>query len=408
MSASPMDPLRILIVARHCGEVGSGGSRRPLLMAQALDRAGHQVTVVTPFDCPTLPEVWKVSLSPNDLESNTAQNEPQIARPQIPKTGLQSLPRRLLPGRLMALLRRWRYFPDMEILWARTVEEYVSAQQREFDWVITTSPPESLHFVGHRLAKRLKAKWCADLRDAWLENPHRPHVGFIRRFVERMFARRNLSRANAMVTIDGDMEREFRSYAPDTGLLRLGHFSERYDGPLEQLPSEKFNLVHAGAFSFSDHRRRLHTVLEDLARIGKKRTQNGLPGLHFHIIGRLSDEESEACAIHNNRDLEITSHGATSLEKSRAFQQAADGLLLYSPETSRSLPGKLAEYAISHKPIFLMGQLDTMQAADLNLQLNPVESLEAWDKGSDSVSEVSDMFDADKCILKLIQFLRSI
>ena len=39
-------------------------------------------------------------------------------------------------------------------------------RERDFDCVITTSPPESAHGVGMALARR-GVPWVADVRDAW-------------------------------------------------------------------------------------------------------------------------------------------------------------------------------------------------------------------------------------------------
>ncbi len=76
----------------------------------------------------------------------------------------------------------------------------LNARER-FDCVITSSPPESVHFVGRALRRR-GVPWVADLRDGWTFEPIRPGfpTGLQRRYDERL-ERRWLGDADAVVAV---------------------------------------------------------------------------------------------------------------------------------------------------------------------------------------------------------------
>ena len=139
---------------------------------------------------------------------------------------------------------------------------------------------------------------------------------------------------------------DLRSVIPkDTPELCLNHFSNRIDDQYA-FDSQRINLVHAGGFSLSDHRRHPDRFLNMLDAIK-------VSNITVHILGPLTLQEKEK--FRHNKTVEFKLYGEVPLAQSRAMQNSADALLLITPETSHALPGKYAEYRVSQKPIFYVG-----------------------------------------------------
>ncbi len=90
-------------------------------------------------------------------------------------------PLRRLRDRLYGRL----FIPDQQVTWVPlAVAHGLRIARREgIDIVYTSSPPNSVHFVGGRIAKRLGLPWVADFRDPWTDGPRRrrSYVGNLRR-----------------------------------------------------------------------------------------------------------------------------------------------------------------------------------------------------------------------------------
>lgn len=344
-------PLSCLIIARHCGEPGSGGARRPLLLAQGLHARGHRVVIVSPYACEGV-ENWVVPLQADLAEVN----------PKGPRVfgAAQTVPRRpkewlvdQLPAQVAHRMRDWKYFPDIDILWADRVRDEVLSRRANFDWVLTTSPPESLHVHGAQIAAHVGGRWAMEWRDSWVENSHRVNMKGLRAIAEAYFARRCLRAADAVVTVDHFISAEVARLSPaPLPTLELPHFSAPFLGNPYHFAKDFTHVIHAGGFSLSYRRRKLDMVLAQLEAVSQTRVASGYAPLCFHILGRLTAEEK---ALAQASALAVISHGALSLSDSRAMQAGADVLLLYVPTNSRTLPGKYAEYAQASRPVLYIG-----------------------------------------------------
>jgi len=341
--------MHILLITRHYPPEISGGARRPFLYVAALRQAGHRVTVITPFD---LKDDDSITVS------NSAINRGISTRVNPSKPTFRT--------RLSDKLRPWVYWPDDNIRWARDVAETLEQSPIDADWMVTTSPPESLHYVGYALSRKFKVKWAAEMRDTWVENPHRKVLrqSRLRAWLERKIAKHYLSRADAITAVSEAVMSEARKYVrPSIPKCIIPHFCNKTDETYTFDPST-LNLVHTGGFTLSDHRRHLAPLLHALDNISAKR-----PELVFHIAGPLTKDEQDMAkqALTN-----IKWHGLVPLESSRAMQNGADGLVLYSPHGSHALPGKYAEYAMAQRPILYFGSGEWLNLVETPAALIPL------------------------------------
>ena len=319
--------LHIVIVARHHNEPGSGGARRPGLLAKALRERGHTVRVVSPHRGNHSDDIF----IPHPA-THTGKSVPTVQASSIRE-------------RIKAPIRKLLLWPEPDIRWAKRVVAELPDQVERVDIILTTSPPESVHYVGYALARELGAQWHADFRDTWTLRPHRQNVRGLRAVAERALARYWLRHVDRAFVVDSLIKADVgRALPPDTTVRVIGHFSEPFEGTALKLPEDMFNLVHAGGFSLSDHRRRLAPLVYKL--------RGARSDLCLHVAGRLTDEERLQLS---QAPFETRYHGLLDLEESRALQAGADALLLYTPNPSDALPGKVAEYVASGRPIVLIG-----------------------------------------------------
>ena len=327
--------MKFLYITRHYPPEVSGGARRPYLFTKALRELGHTVRLITPFHITDDPDAVQVRHPVTAISDQSADLQNQKMRPSTRPT-------------LKDWARQWLCWPEPDIRWAKGVLRYLDQNPIDADWVITTSPPESLHCIGAAAAKLSGAKWLAECRDTWITHPHRKVLenSALRRAGERLIARKAFSTVDAISAVSDAVLNDIRTLAPaNTPACVIGHFS----APTDQVYSfdeNSLHIVHAGGFTLSDRRRRLDPFLDLVSASGRR-------DLHIHILGPLTSGETQK--IERTKSFRITAHGSVPFDTSRAMQQAADALVLITPENSHALPGKYAEYATTGRPIFFLG-----------------------------------------------------
>ncbi len=394
--------MHILLITRHFPPEVSGGARRPYLLVQALRQAGHKVTLVSPFQETDGSDFFQV---PHPACINI-ENETQTT-PEVP----DSFPVRNSSWEpIRTLLRQWLLWPDPDIRWCRKAQNHISnlinADELKPDILMTTSPPESLHLIGAHLKKRLQIPWIAEMRDTWVEMPHREILerSAIRATIERRIARSSLKNADGLVTVSEAVLKEAQKYiSQSTPTLLIDHFSAPCDETYP-LPESDLNLVHTGGFELSDRRRKLHTLLDAISKSAKQRIElsEKNQSIHLHIAGRLLPEEIQLTT--KIQDFKITLHGQIPLETSRALQASADGLILHTPENSHALPGKYAEYCQAKRPILYLGGGDWLSLVKVKSNLFPLSSILPNMKKNMNVEHVIG-FDSNNAAKQLLTFI---
>jgi hypothetical protein len=142
-------------------------------LAREWVRAGHEVDVVTgPGD--------RGGEYAPDLVAYADESGAGVYRapaPGIPQTKSQraafsqrpeDLVIRKPVSRLRQLLSQWKSFPDLQRSWIAPGIELARSlhSRRRYDLVVSTSPPESAHYIGQALAAD-GLPWVADFRDQW-------------------------------------------------------------------------------------------------------------------------------------------------------------------------------------------------------------------------------------------------
>ncbi len=321
---------RLLILARHYPPAISGGARRPFLLARELRRQGVDVRVCAP----SLPDGEPGWATPHPNRDPATSSGP-------PAFDLRNIARDLL------------LWPDPDIRWcqraAQSAAEHARAEGWRPDWVLSTSPPESIHVAGRSLAASLGARWIADFRDHWLANPHRHERRRIHRQIgERLQASQLLKAADIVLAVDDNIAHEMRTLG-GASVHVLPHFAPDIDPEPVALDPQHINIVHAGSIALSDPDASITDLLIPFAEAAAAR-----PQLRLHLVGRLSDAEQAAVSASPAAHA-ITIHGPVQYERALGMMAAADGLALVASGKMHVPPSKIVDYARVDVPILAFG-----------------------------------------------------
>lgn len=338
--------MRILLLTRHYPPAVSGGAKRPYLLAKALRSFGAEVRICAP----SIPEGEPGWAVPH------ANRDPSQA-PRRPSLGPRGIARELL------------LWPDPDIRWCMRAAEIALADEWKPDWVLSTSPPESIHVAGARISQRTGARWLADFRDLWLQSPHRrERLLAHRRVGERLLARRLLPKADLVTAVDSVVASEARALGARRVEV-LPHFvpttlNKRFSN---LLPAETINIVHTGSVSLSDPEARIEDLLKPF-----QLAQSKNKSLRLFMIGRLTNAECEAIKSCRASD-SISVLGVVSLDRAYEYMSSADALTFLASAKMHVPPSKITDYLMFDVPIIPCG--DGPWRADPRCDPDDAESL---------------------------------
>jgi glycosyltransferase involved in cell wall biosynthesis len=232
-----------------------------------------------------------------------------------------------------------------------------SSRLGSFDCVLTSSPPQSAHFVGIALRRR-GIPWIAELRDGWTFEPPRPPwpTGLQRR-LDTALERSVLGRADLVVGVTEPIVEDIRRRLGLRAELLTNAFDpEETSDPAsvdDLLPDGRHVVVHTGRMAVSGSTPR--PLLDALARLRS-------PRLDVVLAGPLAEDERELVGQAERQGL-VRWVGALDRPRTLALQRAADSLLVVTEGSSRKsvATGKLFEYLAARRPILVLG--DDTEAA---------------------------------------------
>lgn len=198
-------------------------------MAREWVRAGHEVHVITgPGDrggeyTPDLLAAAEATGASVHRAEAPGLARPDVLRPAYERT-TQELVATRVPSRLRQIVHQWRHFPDHQRSWigpAFRLAVTLHGRAR-FDVVWTTSPPESVHFVGRALATRANVAWVADFRDQWSDYLLARWDAISRRVIDGITRRVLAPAAAVTAATDGVAESLRRAAGRDAVCVRNG------------------------------------------------------------------------------------------------------------------------------------------------------------------------------------------
>lgn len=319
--------MNILLCTRHFPPAVSGGARRPYLWSKGFAELGHRVFVVAP----SLPS------DVHGLEVPHHHRDPDTAIPANPS--------------VRDIVRDLILWPDPDVRWAMKAARAAKLHcPFTPNWIITSSPPESVHVAGLLLKSHWRSsRWGIDARDHWLVRPfRRQRENPIRKAVESRIACLLVSNADIVFTVNAHIADEFKRYSKRP-VTEVPHFScpppspYVFDGPGP-------HFVHTGSFAMSDPKVEISPLLRAFEACAQRR-----PDARLHLVGRLRDDEVHAVEDSPAKK-QIQLYGVVQWKQSLAMQVGSDALIVCASADSPVPPSKIVEYRAAGRPIIGIGK----------------------------------------------------
>lgn len=334
--------MRILLITRYFPPSVGIATERLLSWAKYLERAGHEVTILTTQKESTHTTKFRVIEVPYfDPISffHLEKNKEQFATKNSWKGKLAKFYRSHLNERM----------PSRADPWIIPAIRQLRKMQREgerFDLIISSYGPPASHLIA-RTAKRLfSAKWVADFRDLWVDN-HIYRGLFPFTLVERYLEKRVVREAGLITTVSEGLKKKLLERYPQAkvAVITNGFDPENFPKTVEKVKREKFRLVYTGT---------LYQGRNDLSSLFQ--ALKGLQNLELYFYGTVHEEFFRLISHYGLEGI-VHYGGVVSHPSALQLQQEADGLLLldYLSAYDGVLTGKVFEYLYANPPLLAVG-----------------------------------------------------
>lgn len=357
---------RVLIITYYWPPSGGSGVQRWLKFANYLPEAGWEPVIFTP-------ENPDFDLRDESLEKEVPKELEVIKFPIWEPYQLFSKVKgksKTHPGRLMEQKEKgflekaaiWAranlLVPDPRVFWVKPSVKFLTdlVNSGQFQAVITTGPPHSMHLIGRELKRKTGLTWIADFRDpwsAWEFLDTLPMTSFVRK-KHHQLEHSVLKEADAVLTISPTFQRDLEKLAyRKINLLTNGY--DPADIPAGFSPKEKeagkLHLVYSGII---DAIRNPIPLMEAL----KSEFKHGIEEVKWTFVGKVSEQVQAYVKEDAWLSERIHFAGYVSHSEVFGFYAKADVLVLILTDTKNAqgnIPGKLFEYLATRIPVLALG-----------------------------------------------------
>ncbi len=257
--------------------------------------------------------------------------------------------------KLMLYIRGNYFIPDARKYWIKPSVKYLKNElaKNDYDAIITTGPPHSLHLIGLGLKKELKIKWIADFRDPWTQ------IGYHKKLKLSPAARKKheelerdvLKSADHIITTSFTTQKEFQDKTTQPVTVITNGYDE--DIKAHKTNNNKFQISHIGSLLSGRNPGNLWKILNELINENEQFNDH----FELRLAGKISED-----VLGDIRSYGLSEHiiteGYVSHTEALKMQRESSILLLVeidSEETRGIIPGKLFEYLAAGKPILAVG-----------------------------------------------------
>lgn len=342
--------MHLLIVAYYTPPVPSGGSRRPLQIAEYLRKKGHTVTVLTATHDGT------DTIDPGRF---IRIHDPSHNHNRRGISGLSFWSRRIT----IELRNHLGIYASIYGGWRKRIKKKARRilDTVEPDAILATYPPAEDLETGLYIAESSGINLVADFRDGLLFEPieetRLDRFSAIRRHYRDLESRITAT-ATCILTASDPISRYFENRTPVPVHTLLNGFPDPVDGAAEKPPvskakDEPFRIVHTGRLGLSDAGIDSRPFFDSIRRT-LQRHPSLTRRLQVHLVGALSSREYRQV-----RDLTaagtVIVHGPVSPSQAVVYQKSADLLLTITSTGRRSvISTKFLEYLGREAPILAL------------------------------------------------------
>ena len=400
-------PRRVLFIAYYFPPAGGPAVQRTLQFVEHLSAWGWTPTVLTvregsyPNRDPSLfddvpPEVdveRTRSIDPLNLYARLTA-DPADDTDGIPAGSLGRNPSSWIE-RIARWVRANVFIPDARVGWwpfaVRRGRRLL--QQHDFDAILTTGPPHSVHLIGRSLHRSSGLPWVADMRDPWTDISYYrelPHTRWAAR-MDAALERSVLHEADAVTTVSRSWRDLFTEKVPGRYAVIENGFSADDVATLQgEVDPDRFVIAHVGKLYASRNPTALWAALADL------RHDDTIPDLTVRLVGSVDPVVRRS--IEHYR-LEPIVEFVPFLPHEEALQEMARStllLLVIEPfgHAEGMITSKLYEYLASERPVLGIGPAEG--DADAILRQHDAGRVVGWSDVQGVESIITRHYDAWK------------
>ena len=357
---------RVLIITYYWPPSGGSGVQRWLKFAKYLPEAGWEPVIFTPEnpDFDLKDETLLKEISSNLEVIRFPIWEPYQLFAKVKKQG-KTHPGRILEQQKKGFLEKAAIWlranllvPDPRVFWVKPSVQFLNQLllEGQFQAIITTGPPHSLHLIGQKLKQKHGIPWLADFRDPWSQWEFLdtlPMLSFIRRRHEAL-ERKVLKQADVVVTISPTFQRDLEKLSGrKIDLITNGY--DPADIPTDFHPrpklAKRLHLVYTGIIDAIRNPLPLMQALKAEFEVGGE-------VVSWTFVGKVSEQVQQQVEADSWLQTHIHFAGYVPHHQVFEFYANTDALVLILTDTKNAkgnIPGKLFEYLARGLPVLALG-----------------------------------------------------
>ena len=357
---------RVLIITYYWPPSGGSGVQRWLKFAKYLPEAGWEPVIFTP-------ENPDFDLKDETLEKEISKELEVIKFPIWEPYQLldrirgkkESHPGRVLEQKEHSFMEKAAIWlrsnlmvPDPRVFWVKPSVKFLTEliEKGQFQAIITTGPPHSMHLIGRDLKRKTGIFWLADFRDPWSQwefLDKLPMQNQIRNKHKKL-EQEVLSEANVVTTISPTFQHDLEKLSNRKINLITNGFDDSDIPQNFSIGEKKAGSLHLVYTGIIDSIRNPMPLLKAMKEEFSKE-----PGeVKFTFVGRVSDQVREEIGADSWLSTHVVFAGYVSHKEVFGFYEKADALALILTNTKNAkgnIPGKLFEYMATTLPILALG-----------------------------------------------------
>ncbi len=248
--------------------------------------------------------------------------------------------------------------PDPRVFWVKPSVKFLTelVDKGQFQAIITTGPPHSMHLIGRDLKRKTNLLWLADFRDPWSQWEFLDKLPMQNRVRDKhkKLEQEVLTEADVVTTISPTFQRDLEQLSNRKIDLLTNGFDPS-DIPQGFSSGQKkagsLHLVYSGIIdSIRNPMPLLNAMREEFSK------EKG--EVQFTFVGRVSDQVREEIALNSWLSAHVNFAGYVSHQEVFDYYAKADALALILTNTKNAkgnIPGKLFEYMATNLPILALG-----------------------------------------------------
>ena len=387
----------ILIISYYWPPSGGSGVQRWLKFVKFLSKLGWKITVYTPEN-PEFPVVDEsllrdvpegVNVITQSIWEPYSVYKKFVGRSQKDGIGASFMSEEKGPSRaeLMARWIRGNWFiPDARKFWIKPSIKFLSplVSRGDFDMVISTGPPHSMHLIALALKEKFNIPWLADFRDPWTkidfvdelrltEKSSRTHAKLEKDVVQK---------CDHLIVVSNTMATSFSKLknAQHISAIPNGYDADDFDSTLAVPLKQGFNIAHVGSLTPDRNAPALWKALAALSAESAAFAKE----LNIRFIGKIdfkARQELETLGLWTKVDVvDYVPH--RELLNHLMENQVLLLLVNQTKNAKMILTGKIFEYLKANRPILALAPVD----GDLSNLLKDTNA--GWAVGFDDVEEL--------------------